>query len=80
MEEGIIAPIVISVIILILLIKSVLIVKEQTAFAIERFGKFIRVAGPGLGFIIPFVDKKASEVNLRVQQLDVWRVYTWSPG
>lgn len=71
MEEGIIAPIVISVIILILLIKSVLIVKEQTAFAIERFGKFIRVAGPGLGFIIPFVDKKASEVNLRVQQLDV---------
>lgn len=71
MEEGIIAPIVISVIILILIIKSVLIVKEQTAFAIERFGKFIRVAGPGLGFIIPFVDKKASEVNLRVQQLDV---------
>ncbi len=71
MEEGIIAPTVISVIILILLIKSVLIVKEQTAFAIERFGKFIRVAGPGLGFIIPFVDKKVSEVNLRVQQLDV---------
>ncbi len=71
MEEGIIAPTVISVIILILLIKSVLIVKEQTAFAIERFGKFIRVAAPGLGFIIPFIDKKVSEVNLRVQQLDV---------
>ena len=67
----IIAPTVISVIILILLIKSVLIVKEQTAFAIERFGKFIRVAAPGLGFIIPFIDKKVSEVNLRVQQLDV---------
>tara|TARA_B110000503_G_scaffold20784_1_gene31424 strand:- start:213 stop:362 length:150 start_codon:yes stop_codon:yes gene_type:complete len=37
MEEGIIAPIVISVIILILLIKSVLIVKEQTAFAIASW-------------------------------------------
>ena len=71
MEEEIIAPIVISVIILILLIKSILIVKEQTSFAIERFGKFIRIAKPGLGFIIPFIDKKAAEVNLRVQQLDV---------
>ncbi|NRA11816.1 MAG: SPFH domain-containing protein [Crocinitomicaceae bacterium] len=46
-------------------------VTEQTAYIIERFGKFNKAAKPGLGFIIPFVDRKAATVNLRVQQLDV---------
>lgn len=56
---------------LIILFKSVIIVREQTAVIIERFGKFRRVAQPGLGLIIPFIDRKAAIVNLRVQQLDV---------
>ena len=46
-------------------------VTEQSAYIIERFGKFNRTAHSGLGFIIPFVDRKAAAVNLRVQQLDV---------
>lgn len=53
------------------LIKSVIIVTEQTAVVIERFGKFIRIADSGIGFIIPFIDRKASVINLRLQQLDV---------
>ncbi|MCO5258960.1 MAG: SPFH domain-containing protein [Crocinitomicaceae bacterium] len=55
----------------ILLVKSIVIVKEQSAVVIERLGKFNRVANPGIGFIIPFIDKKAGLLNLRVQQLDV---------
>jgi regulator of protease activity HflC (stomatin/prohibitin superfamily) len=54
-----------------ILFKSVIIVTEQTAVIVERFGKFNRIANSGISFIIPFVDKKASTVNLRVQQLDV---------
>lgn len=70
MEENII-PIVSGVIVLLLIFKSLLVVKEQSAFIIERFGKFIKIAHPGLNVIIPFIDKKAASVNLRVQQLDV---------
>lgn len=62
---------VVGVIALILIIKSFIIVREQTAVVIERFGKFQRIAQPGLGLIIPFIDRKAAVVNLRVQQLDV---------
>ncbi len=58
-------------IVAIAILKAVIIVKEKTAMVIERFGKFVRIAQPGIGVIIPFIDKKSGLVNLRVQQLDV---------
>ncbi|MFT6245225.1 MAG: regulator of protease activity HflC (stomatin/prohibitin superfamily) [Salibacteraceae bacterium] len=70
-QQGLIIPIVIAVIALLLIFKAVIMVTEQSAYIIERFGKFNRTAHSGLGFIIPFVDRKAAAVNLRVQQLDV---------
>ena len=46
-------------------------VRQQTAGVIQRFGKFVRVAGPGLNVKIPLIERIAGRVNLRVQQLDV---------
>ena len=71
MEPGVVAPFIILAVLAILLIKSVLIIKEQTSVVVERFGKFNKIAESGLNFIIPFIDKKAAGVNLRIQQLDV---------
>ena len=71
MEENIIMPILLVAIVFILIIKSVVIVKEQTAVVIERFGKFVKIADSGLSFIIPFIDRKSLPVSLRVLQLDV---------
>lgn len=56
---------------LVLILKSVVIVREATAVVIERLGRFNRIANSGFGLIIPFIDRKAATVNLRVQQLDV---------
>lgn len=56
---------------LILIIKSIILVDEKTVYVIQRLGKFNRMASAGLGFIIPFIDRKAGVINLRVQQLDV---------
>jgi regulator of protease activity HflC (stomatin/prohibitin superfamily) len=53
------------------IIKGIIIVTEQTAVVVERLGKFNRIANSGFGLIIPFIDRKASTLNLRVQQLDV---------
>lgn len=47
------------------------IVKQKTAIIIERFGKFNKVALSGINFKIPFIDKKAGTVNLRVMELPV---------
>lgn len=46
-------------------------VGQQTAGVIQRFGKFVRIAGSGLNVKIPLIDKVVGRVNLRVQQLDV---------
>ena len=46
-------------------------VEQRTTAVVQRLGKFLREAGPGLHTKIPFVDTVVGRVNLRVQQLDV---------
>lgn len=71
MEPTVLTPIIITAIIAVLIFKGILIIKEQTAVVVERFGKFNKIAHSGLNVIIPFIDSKAAAVNLRIQQLDV---------
>jgi len=58
-------------IIIILSFLGIFVVQQQTVAVIERFGKFVRVATPGLNFMIPLVESKADVLSLRIQQLDV---------
>ncbi len=60
-----------GLILLVLIFKAVILVQERTYYVIQRLGKFQKMAGPGLGLIIPFIDSKAGVINMRVQQLDV---------
>ena len=46
-------------------------VATAKAAVVQRFGKFVRVAGPGLNFKLPWVETVSAKVDLRVQQLDV---------
>lgn len=61
----------IIVIILLILVLGLFIVKQQTAFIIERFGKFQSIRSAGLHFKIPLIDRIAARLSLRIQQLDV---------
>ena len=54
--------------IFLLIASSFFSVRTQTAAVIERFGKFVRVAGPGLNFKLPFVDSRHT-VDLSTLQL-----------
>jgi regulator of protease activity HflC (stomatin/prohibitin superfamily) len=71
MEEELIPIAVGGALLLFLIIKSVIIVPEKKIYVIQRLGKFKRMASPGFGMIIPFIDQKAGIINMRVQQLDV---------
>lgn len=68
---GLIVLLVFVVLALIGLFSSFFTVEQQTSALIERFGKFRRVAGPGLNLKVPFIERVAGRVNQRVQQLDV---------
>ena len=56
---------------LLLLLGTFFIVKQQTAAVIERFGKFTSVRQSGLHIKIPVIDRVSGRVSLKIQQLDV---------
>lgn len=60
-----------GLILLVLFFSSFFTVEQQSLALVERFGKFMRTAKPGLNFKWPIVEKVAARVNLRVQQLDI---------
>jgi regulator of protease activity HflC (stomatin/prohibitin superfamily) len=63
---------IIAIIIIFLLIYDGFFTVEQQRVAIvQRFGKFVKIASPGLNLKIPLIDKVAGDVSLRVNQLDV---------
>jgi regulator of protease activity HflC (stomatin/prohibitin superfamily) len=45
-------------------------VEQQERAIVERFGKFVRVAGPGLQTKTPFVERVAGKMTLQVEQLN----------
>ncbi|GMN10024.1 SPFH domain-containing protein [Croceitalea sp. MTPC9] len=53
------------------ILSGVFIVKQQTAVIIETFGKFTSVRQSGIQFKIPFVQRIAARIGLKIQQLDV---------
>ena len=57
--------------ILIILFSGLFTVKQQTAYIVERLGKYQSVRNAGLQFKIPFVDRISGKINLKIQQLDV---------
>ncbi len=48
---------------------AVFIVRQQSVEIIERFGRFVRVSRAGLRFKIPFVERRAGDLDLRIQEL-----------
>lgn len=61
----------IFVVLIILLIKSIKVVRQSEVYIIERLGKFHKAADAGLTIIIPFIDTVRSVVSLKQQTMDV---------
>ena len=50
---------------------SIKIIPQQQMGVVERLGKFNRVIGPGLNFLIPILERVAGKESIRIRQLDV---------
>jgi len=53
------------------IVKGVCIIPQQSAYVIERLGKFNRVLHAGISYIIPFVDRIAYRHTLKEQAMDI---------
>lgn len=60
----------IGIMVVFLLFSSIKVVQEYERGVIFRLGRFVGAKGPGLFFIVPFIDKMM-KVDLRVVTLDV---------
>lgn len=58
-------------IVIILLAKTIRIVRQQTACVVERLGRFRRILQPGFNMVIPFIDRVSRPISLRIVQLDI---------
>lgn len=67
---GLVFALVLIFIAIVFVVKSVNVIPQQTAWVIERLGKFHKVLNPGLNFIIPFIDRVAYKHSLKEIPLD----------
>jgi len=71
MDSSMIGPIILGVVVIATILSGLFTVDTAEAAVIQRFGKFVRIAGPGLNFKMPWFENVAGRVNLRVQQFKV---------
>jgi regulator of protease activity HflC (stomatin/prohibitin superfamily) len=64
---GLVAAAIVVALMFILVVKTVRIVPQARARNIERFGRYRTTLGPGMNFIIPFVDRVKPLIDLREQ-------------
>jgi regulator of protease activity HflC (stomatin/prohibitin superfamily) len=67
MEAGLIVLVIIAVFALLLASRTVRIIPQARAGVVERFGRYQRTLLPGLGVVVPFVDRVRPLIDLREQ-------------
>ncbi|HET9237110.1 MAG TPA: stomatin-like protein [Oligoflexus sp.] len=58
-------------VIVVKLIGSIRLVPTQSAYIVERLGKYHRTLGPGFHAMVPFIDKVPYKVDLREEAIEV---------
>jgi regulator of protease activity HflC (stomatin/prohibitin superfamily) len=68
---GISAAILIAILVVIALLKTAIVVPQQSAFVVEKLGKYSRTLQAGFHILVPFFDRVAYRHNLKEQAIDV---------
>jgi regulator of protease activity HflC (stomatin/prohibitin superfamily) len=63
--------VVLLIIAVIFITRAVKVVPQQSAWVVERLGKYDRTLAPGLNFVIPFIERVAYKHSLKEIPLDV---------
>ncbi|MEL7301706.1 MAG: SPFH domain-containing protein [Pseudomonadota bacterium] len=61
--------IVLAIFLIVVVFAGVRIVPQSEQFVVERFGRLRSVLGPGINFIVPFLDRVAHRVSILERQL-----------
>ena len=67
MDPVLVIPLLLIIVAIIIVVRTVRIVPQQTAQIVERLGGYNKTLTAGLHFLIPFVDKVRANIDLREQ-------------
>ena len=62
---------VILAVVIFYLLRAVRMVPQGYNYTVERFGKYVRTLQPGLGLIVPFIDRIGAKQNMMEQVIDI---------
>ena len=62
---------VIVAVVIFYLLRAIRMVPQGHAYTVERFGKYVRTLQPGLGLIIPFIDRIGAKQNMMERVIQV---------
>ena len=71
MNEPLIVVGVVTVIIVVLLIKTAIIVPQRSEYIVERLGKYTKSIGAGFHILIPFFDKVSYKRTLKEEVMEI---------
>jgi regulator of protease activity HflC (stomatin/prohibitin superfamily) len=63
--------IILLVVVLFYLLRAIRMVPQGYHYTVERFGKYVRTLEPGLGLIIPFIDRIGHKINMMERVMPV---------
>jgi regulator of protease activity HflC (stomatin/prohibitin superfamily) len=53
------------------IVRAIRMVPQGYNYTVERFGRYVRTLEPGLGLIVPFIDRVGQKLNMMERVLDV---------
>ena len=71
MEGGLFVIVLLAIITLIILAKTAIVVPQQSAFVVERLGRFAGVLDAGFHILVPFIDVIRYQHSLKEMALDI---------
>lgn len=71
MGELAVLGLIIVVAAVVVITQGVIVVPQGFEFTLERFGKYQRILGPGLNFIVPFIQHIGARLNMKETVVDV---------
>jgi regulator of protease activity HflC (stomatin/prohibitin superfamily) len=69
--SGLIVALAIALVVIIILVKTAVVVPQQSAYVIEYLGKYSRTLQAGFHILVPFVERIAYRHSLKEQALDI---------
>ena len=71
MDVGLILGGLVALIGIIVVIKTAVVVPQQSAYVVENLGKYARTLSPGFNILVPFLERVAYKHTLKEQTIDV---------